>query len=270
MDPTNTMHEIAKALFNNPLFTVTMFTATGDGTGKPRIRAAMGPAGTATLTIYHDRDLGPDKPFMFLVEMGDLEARQTARYSEADFPLNVIRAVLYQLHAKAFDTLTKTGAMIDSIDASNVTPKADDAQPDPEPCMEAPTLDQSEGEAEQAPTTPDQSAVSQTQPLFDFEVAPNPPAPGWRWLPHVQHLEYRGSRIRTVLDGMALDPGKVWSPMDVAWEMDMTQDQASHALSDLYKHGLVMRRKVGRIHHYKYRCLVTTNEPVTDTPSTAT
>lgn len=31
-----------------------------------------------------------------------------------------------------------------------------------------------------------------------------------------------------------------------------------------------MRRKVGRLHHYKYRCLVTTDEPVTDATSTAT
>lgn len=269
MDPTATMHEIAKTLFSNPMFTVTMFTAVDDHTGRPRIKAAMGPAGVAKLTVYHDSDVGPDKPFVFLVEMGDLEARQTARYSEASFPLNVIRAVLYQLHAKAFDVLTKTGALIDSIDASNVTPKADDAQRDPEPCMEAPTLDQSEATPEQAPTTPDQPAVGETRPLFDCEVAPNPPGAGWRWLPHVQHLEYLDSRIRAVLDRMALNPSAVWSPVDVAAKMGMTQDQASHALSDLYKHGLVMRRKVGRLHHYRYRTL-TTDAPVTDAPSTAT
>lgn len=262
MDPTATMHEIAKTLFSNPMFTVTMFTAVDDHTGRPRIKAAMGPAGVAKLTVYHDSDVGPDKPFVFLVEMGDLEARQTARYSEASFPLNVIRAVLYQLHAKAFDALTKTGALIDSIDASNDAIRAGNAQPDPEPCMEAPTMDQSEVTPEQAPTTTtDQPAVGQTRPLFGGDAEPA----DWRWLPHVQHLEYQGSRIRTVLDRLALDPSVAWSPANMAYALSMTQDQASHALSDLYKHGLVMRRKVGRLHHYKYRCLVTA-ELVTDAP----
>jgi len=159
------------------------------------------------------------------------------------------------------------------------TPPVADVQPDPEPCMEAPTvapaLDQSEGKPEAlpeqapeaAPTTPDQSEVRQIRTLFSRD--PHSPDPGWRWLPHVQHLSHQESRIRVVLDGMALDPAKVWSPVDVAAEMDMSQDQASHALSDLYKHGLVMRRKVGRIHQYKYRSDVTF-PPVTDTALTAT
>ena len=156
-------------------------------------------------------------------------------------------------------------------------PPVADVQPDPEPCMEAPTvapaLDLSEGEAlpeqtpKAAPTTPDQSEVGRIRTLFSRD--PHSPDHGWRWLPHVQHLEHQSSRIRTVLDGMALDPSKVWSPVDVAAEMNMTQDQASHALSDLYKHGLVMRRKVGRIHHYKYRSDVTF-PPVTDAAPTAT
>lgn len=157
------------------------------------------------------------------------------------------------------------------------TPPVADVQPDPEPCMEAPTvapaLDQSEGEAlseqapEAVPTTPDQSEVGRIRTLFSRD--PHSPDPGWRWLPHVQHLSHQESRIRVVLDGMALDPAKVWSPVEVAAEMDMSQDQASHALSDLYKHGLVMRRKVGRIHQYKYRSDVTF-PPVTDAAPTAT
>lgn len=150
-------------------------------------------------------------------------------------------------------------------------PPVADVLPDPEPCMEAPTvapaLDQSEGEPEalpeQAPeagsTTPDQSEVGQIRTLFSRD--PSQPDPGWRWLPHVQHLSRQESRIRVVLDGMALHPSIVWSPVDVAAKMDMTQDQASHALSDLYKHGLVMRYKVGRIHHYKYRTIVTDSAP---------
>ena len=159
------------------------------------------------------------------------------------------------------------------------TPPVADVQSDPEPCMEAPTvapaLDQSEGEPEAlpeqapeaAPTTPDQSEVGRIRTLFSRD--PHSPDPGWRWLPHVQHLSHQESRIRVVLDGMAAVPTAIWSPVHVASEMNMSQDQASHALSDLYKHGLVVRRKVGRIHQYKYRFIVT-DQPMTDAAPTAT
>lgn len=162
-------------------------------------------------------------------------------------------------------------------------PPVTDAQPDPEPCMEAPTvaptLDQSEGESEAmpeqapeaAPTTPATYTIppSLFNVIQQLDFEDDSPNAGWRWLPHVQHLSHQESRIRVVRDGMSRDPYSVWCPVRVATEMNMSQDQASHALSDLYKHGLVMRRKVGRIHQYKYRFIVT-DQPVTDAAPTAT
>lgn len=156
-------------------------------------------------------------------------------------------------------------------------PPVTDVQPDPEPCMEAPTvapaLDRSEGELESlpeqateaAPTTPDQSEVGRIRTLFSREFVPA----GWCWLTRVQNLERPDSMASVVLNKLALDPSIVWSPVNMADEVGVTQNQASHALSDLYKRGLVMRRKVGRLHHYKYRPLVT-DQPVTDAAPTAT
>lgn len=118
MNYTAVMSKIAKALFDDPLFTVTMFTATGDGTGEPRIRATMGQNGVAKLTIYHDSGDATDKPYVFMVEMSDLGARQHARDSEAVFPLGVIRSVLNEIGCKASGVLLQSSTVIDSIDAS--------------------------------------------------------------------------------------------------------------------------------------------------------
>lgn len=154
-------------------------------------------------------------------------------------------------------------------------PAVADVQPELEPCMEALTLDQSEGEPEQALTLAKPEAPLPPPSLFGFDPGfsfeTDSPNAEWRWLTPIQHLAYQNTRIRAVLDRMAADPTTIWSPVKIAAEMDMTQDKASHALSDLYKHGLVMRRKVGRLHHYKYRCLVTDSRPDMDTtPSSAT
>ena len=118
MNYTAVMSKIAKTLFADPLFTVTMFTATGDGTGEPRIRATMGQNGVAKLTIYHDSGDATDKPYVFMVEMSDLGARQHARDSEAVFPLGVIRSVLNEIGCKASGVLLQSSTVIDSIDAS--------------------------------------------------------------------------------------------------------------------------------------------------------
>lgn len=118
MNYTAVMSKIAKTLFADPLFTVTMFTATGDGTGRPRIKATIGPDVVAKLTICHDPGEAQDKPYVFLVEMSDLEARQHARDSEAVFPLGVIRSVLNEIGCKASGVLLQSSTVIDSIDAS--------------------------------------------------------------------------------------------------------------------------------------------------------
>lgn len=118
MDPTVVMSKIAKALFADPLFTVTLFTATGDGTGWPRIKAAMGPAGVAKLTIYHNPDAIKGKDYVFLVEVGNIEARLEVRDSDALFPLGVIRIAVNEIGCNAAAVLSRSTDMLKSIDAS--------------------------------------------------------------------------------------------------------------------------------------------------------
>ena len=118
MNPTVVMSKIAKTLFADPLFTVTMFTATGDGTGRPRMEAAMGPAGVGKLTIYHDPDAAQDRPYVFLVEVGNIEARLEVSDTDALFPLSVIRSAINQISHNAALVLSKSTVMHKSIEAS--------------------------------------------------------------------------------------------------------------------------------------------------------